>query len=1666
MPSYNSDLFNIEPYYDDFDETKNYQKILFRPGYAIQARELSQIQSILQSQVERLGNHVFKDGSKVYGGESAYQTIDFMTVTTDQELSSFIDYEISQVDDDGNSFVGKVVHAETINNIKYLFVQVVRQSLPTSGTVTSSISGISATATIVTTGQTKLFSVTEGIYYVDGYFARTGEQYAANIDSQGLTGEGVYGFDIERNYIGSNDDSTLLDPSRGSYNYNAPGGDRYQLSLNLNFHKSSSRDNFIPLATVTDNGDITNQVIYSDYAELENTLARRTYDESGSYIVDPFELDVEEHSSDSSKLSLGLGTGKSYLFGYEFENQSKEFIDIDKARVTESRSLTTIRPYQLGSYLDLQFIGGPEGDDGSNILPGGFLGSISSGKGITEPDTVTILKDDTGSFRSIGTAKLISIQTADLDQRFYRFYLMDINLNENERISGRIAISYDETEENIIALADGVSFNSTDSSLIFPVDRGSAVKTITDLNVRMRVTFSFSSDGEGRAIVPLTSANPVGIDAASFSFVGDRSEGTSTLENDFARTYYQAFRNNDAIPEGDPDKTRFTTGWRIKNFGDALHLENLIANTSYGFIATIEFRHNTDYQSNIRQKKLRNEVLTVSGVDVQTDDTGKSYIQLNRSDVIRIRSATITSNDPRDDVSEGTSVISDFTFDNGQRDYSYEFGRLYFTKTAEERYTDENGDYTFSLQIDYDYFEHEGKYGFITVDSYPIDNPYENSSETFKYEDIPVYTSEFSGKTMSLTSCVDFRFIRDYDRNATTDDVPANERVLSSSAVPILQITSLRENDVLKLAHEYYLPRIDKVILKRDINDDLTKFKVVSGKPSLVPETPADEENSLTLYRLIIPAYTHNPNDIEIEGVSHKRYTMKEIGDVDKRLEKIEVLSSLTNIESKIDAISFTDGGTELEKKAILVDDFTGHNIGDVSNDDYECSIDFQSKSLRPSFDVYDYTPSVNNVGENLRLHNNGIITLDYSTSGITFAEQLSASEKIKINPYQLVNWVGSIETNDNIDTWFDDLSRPVVKTNALGENDAWVATSYNDTKVGFGSQWNDWESIWCGIAPDKKVSSSKLERLLSVPKTNEKLNTIRSHMQKESTIPRRTQSIEQRIEQVSSNINSFPDHIVKTLRDKVVDLSVVPYMRVKDVPLTVHNLKPNTIMNVYIDNTEVTNNVNGSLTTDDTGKLSGLTLTIPSETILSGNRILRFIDNANDISSANTIAETVLHSQGIYETRSQGISSVRPIHRRKQTVNSTSIPSDVNTRKKVLRTGKQYQWLDPLSQTFFVNESSHPKGLFVQDVCLYFAGKDSTLPVTVQIRPTKNGYPHPSAIIPFSEKVIYPADVNVDSDSPSVKTTVTFDSPVFLEPGEYAICLSSNSKDYEVYTATIGSSELGSGDRIQKPVYGGKLFRPQNTNVSEPDLTKDIMFHMNRCEFENSGGSRSFTLTSTNLGSEHKVNVARMIGSFLTPSGTSKSMTYSVTNGSILENENISLPSTETISSSESTDVIVTLSSSETEVSPSFDTKSCTFLEIENNINNNKGTTDDLNPSGTNAGAAVRYITKKVRLQENQMANRLRVFVDAVKFDPNTIQVYAKCKVKGDGKGIDKVDYIRLNRVSSKFSSDPSEVVTEEYRSGSIVPFDIFAVKICLFSTDQNVVPIVKSMRVVALES
>jgi len=113
--------YNVTPYYDDFDEAKNYHRILFKPGYSVQARELTQLQTALQAQIDRYGQFAFKDGSRVINGKATLNVeYDFIKiessfwngtaiVNSDTYLSDFVGSTITGTSNSGNQVTATVL---------------------------------------------------------------------------------------------------------------------------------------------------------------------------------------------------------------------------------------------------------------------------------------------------------------------------------------------------------------------------------------------------------------------------------------------------------------------------------------------------------------------------------------------------------------------------------------------------------------------------------------------------------------------------------------------------------------------------------------------------------------------------------------------------------------------------------------------------------------------------------------------------------------------------------------------------------------------------------------------------------------------------------------------------------------------------------------------------------------------------------------------------------------------------------------------------------------------------------------------------------------------------------------------------------------------------------------------------------------------------------------------------------------------------------------------------------------------------------------------------------------------------------------------------------------------------------------------------------------------
>jgi hypothetical protein len=435
----------ISPYFDDFDRSKNYQKILFKPGYSVQTRELNSMQSTLQNQIERFGQHIFKEGSVVIPGNISYN-LSFKAVLI-QGLINGISVENYRTNLKGKVLTGASsgVQAEVLDTIsaieseKEIITLYVKYK--TSGNTENGIqldvfknnevlSDETGTPVAVTSVQNATSytgssaTIASGVYFIRGFFMEVNPQ---KIILDQYTNRPSYkiGLQINESLVTSDDDSTLFDNALGQSNFSSPGADRLKIEpklvkQNLTF---STGSDFIELLRI-ENGKATLTALSEDsvYNELEKNLARRTFDESGDYVVRPYTFKVREalddgenngvysdgdkifdgrtiiqtNTADSPENSIlgddyyavEVSAGKSYVKGFEVTNQRPQIKIVPKPRATNiiNNNGTVLN---IGTYFK---IGSPKGSvkypnkvdlyDVNNVTPIGraITVGLTSGK--------------------------------------------------------------------------------------------------------------------------------------------------------------------------------------------------------------------------------------------------------------------------------------------------------------------------------------------------------------------------------------------------------------------------------------------------------------------------------------------------------------------------------------------------------------------------------------------------------------------------------------------------------------------------------------------------------------------------------------------------------------------------------------------------------------------------------------------------------------------------------------------------------------------------------------------------------------------------------------------------------------------------------------------------------------------------------------------------------------------------------------------------------------------------------------------------------------------------------------------------------------------------------------------------------------------------------------
>ena len=460
------------------------------------------------------------------------------------------------------------------------------------------------------------------------------------------------------------------------------------------------------------------------------------------------------------------------------------------------------------------------------------------------------------------------------------------------------------------------------------------------------------------------------------------------------------------------------------------------------------------------------------------------------------------------------NITSRYIFNNGQKDNYLDHGSI----TLKDGQTKPAN----NIFVLFDYFHHNTNDGFASVESYT----------GVTYEQIPAFISPITGTRKELRDCLDFRPIKSIGSSGT---LQANDKIPDVDVSVTANVVS-------------YLGRKDKLTLTKD-----RVFNVIEGVSSDDPILPADDEDAMTLYNLDISPYTFNASDVDTQYIDNRRFTMRDIGKIEKRVDSLEYYTALSLLEKEASDLSIKDGstGTERFKNGILVDSFNGHNIGDVSNADFKAAIDFEMKELRPTFSSDTFKFAHDSGGSSANTAKTGdLITLAYTSSNLVV--QPLASNTESLNPFGTNQLNGQLTLSPPSDVWFSETGRPLVLINLEGLNDHWV----EGTENGFGRQWDDWSFTWSG-------SSVNDDNLIKVRKTSATTNTISRFANVSAKNKTRTGIVS----------TKPPETIKRSIGNRAVSVSIVPYIRSQKVQFVAKGVKPNATFYPFFDNQAVSAN-------------------------------------------------------------------------------------------------------------------------------------------------------------------------------------------------------------------------------------------------------------------------------------------------------------------------------------------------------------------------------------------------------------------------------------------------------------------------------------------------------------
>src|SRR6056300_121301 len=576
--------YSIAPYYDDFDETKNYHRILFRPGYAVQARELTQLQTALQAQIDRYGQFAFKDGSRVVNGkvtlnveydfvkiESSFTHSTQGALNADNYLDEFVGTTITGATRGITAVVQQVV-AAVGSDPATLYVKYTNSGTDNETSVFTQAEEFTSNGSTVRYGKVKptadtptgygsSVNIEEGVYFIAGTFVYV-PAGSLILDKYTNTPNYIIGLKVTETVVDSGTDSTLLDNAQSVPNTAAPGAQRYKISTELIKEPlalaSRTENSYITLIVIEDGKAAVDKTDKNTETELTERLARRTFEESGDYVVEPFQINKKEYLNTGSNFGfkttaeiildgdaadtaaatiygdnrfvVGIDPSVAYVKGFRVQNNTTKNLIVEKPRGANSTNTVNVSTTSIsvGNYIKL---------------------NASTVKGTPDVNTLATLDLHTNTIaqgqssgNKIGTARARALEYVNSE---LRLYLFDINMTGTNVFSSVKSVKQTGNTQDFIgdfvATQIGNLFDVGNNGLVFPLPQ-SAVKTLlgdddstTDTIYVVKQLFDVNSnsisitDGTFINTSSITATLDNGVIDVSPT-ISNGSEGSTTLE--------------------------------------------------------------------------------------------------------------------------------------------------------------------------------------------------------------------------------------------------------------------------------------------------------------------------------------------------------------------------------------------------------------------------------------------------------------------------------------------------------------------------------------------------------------------------------------------------------------------------------------------------------------------------------------------------------------------------------------------------------------------------------------------------------------------------------------------------------------------------------------------------------------------------------------------------------------------------------------------------------------------------------------------------------------------------------------------------------------------------------------------------------------------------------